>query len=508
MNKVALVPAVLAGVVVGVVAGAALTWLLVPQLGLSGAGNQSSEPQPLYWVAPMDPNYRRDKPGKSPMGMDLIPVYAEDEAGQGEGPGTITISPEVVNNLGVRTATAHSGVLLTEIHTVGYVQYNQDKLIHVHPRVQGWVEKLYVKAEGDPVAKDQPLYDLYSPELVNAQEEYLLALERNNQRLISAAHDRLKALQINEATIRQLRERRRVSQTITLYSPQKGVVDNLNIREGFFIQPGTTVMSIGALDEVWVEAEVFERQASLVQVGAEVTMTLDYLPGRSWSGKVDYVYPTLDKQTRTIKLRMRFANPDAALKPNMFAQVMIHARTDSSNVLIPREALIRTGKSDRVVLALGGGRFKSIEVKVGRMAEERVEILEGLAPGETVVTAAQFLLDSESSKTSDFKRMHHEEPPSTDAEADRRADVMGVINGVDVDNRVLNISREAIPKWGREAATMDFDVAQSVDMTALRPGMQIHFEFEITPDWSFVVTQVHVLEQGTQQGTQQESSHD
>ena len=491
MNKFALLPAV----VVGAVVGASLTWLLLPQVAMDQTGgSESGEPKPLYWVAPMDPNYKRDQPGKSPMGMDLIPVYAEDSAGNDAGPGTVKISPEVVNNLGVRTAKAQSGVLLTEINTVGYVQYNQDALIHIHPRVQGWVEKLYVKAEGDPVEKGQPLYDLYSPELVNAQEEYLLALDRNNKRLISAAHDRLKALQISEDTINQLRNKRRVSQTVTLYSPQKGVVDNLNIREGFFIQPGTTVMSIGALDEVWVEAEVFERQASLVKVGAEVTMTLDYLPGREWNGKVDYVYPTLDEKTRTIKLRMRFSNPDGELKPNMFAQVEIHALSESSNVLIPREALIRTGKTDRVVLALGDGRFKSINVKVGRIAEERVEILDGLQADEEVVTAAQFLLDSESSKSSDFKRMHHEELGDGSGAMDKTADVIGVINSVDRKNRILNISRDAIPKWGREPATMDFDVAKSVDMSQLKPGIQIHFVFEITEDWSFVVTQIHVLD--------------
>ena len=190
MNKLALSIAWLVG---GIAVGALMTWQLMPK---SSGGDMaaSDEPKPLYWVAPMDPNYKRDQPGKSPMGMDLIPVYAEDSSAGDAGPGTISISPEVVNNLGVRTQPAASGTLHTEINTVGYVQYNQDALIHIHPRVQGWVEKLHVKAEGDPVTRGQPLYDLYAPELVNAQEEYLLALDRNNQRLIKAAHDRLEAL--------------------------------------------------------------------------------------------------------------------------------------------------------------------------------------------------------------------------------------------------------------------------------------------------------------------------
>ena len=485
MNKLTMVVSVLAGAF----AGAVLSWLLLAKTTGDTADNSTGEPSPLYWVAPMDPNYKRDQPGKSPMGMDLIPVYADSEKDIDSGPGTISISPEVVNNLGVRTQQAVSGTLLSEIRTVGYVQYNQDALIHIHPRVQGWVEKLYLKAEGDPVTEGQPLYDLYSPELVNAQEEYLLALDRNNQRLISAARDRLKALQLSDSTLKALRQKRRVSQTVTMYSPQNGVVDNLNIREGFFIQPGTTVMSIGALDEVWVEAEVFERQASLVQEGEAVTMTLDYLPGREWNGEVDYVYPTLDEKTRTIKVRMRFANSGGELKPNMFAQVTIHARTDSSNVLIPREALIRTGRTDRVVLAMGDGRFKSVNVKVGRQAEKRVEILQGLAAGERVVTSAQFLLDSESSKSSDFKRMYHEDQDA----AAPQAEVMGVIKQVDQATRTLTIAREAIPKWNRAAATLDFIAAEHIDLTALKPDMPIHFSFRITTDREFVVDEIHIM---------------
>ena len=208
------------------------------------------EKKPLYWVAPMDPNYRRDKPGKSPMGMELTPVYAEGGASSKDNPGTITISPDVVNNLGVRTAVAERRSMHTEITTVGYVQYDEDQLIHVHPRVEGWVEKLYVKAAGDPVEKGQPLYTLYSPQLVNAQEELVLAVNRDNTRLIAAAEIRLKALQIDKSLIDELKHKRVVKQTLTFYAPQSGVVDNLNIREGFFVKPGTTLMSVPRPDPI------------------------------------------------------------------------------------------------------------------------------------------------------------------------------------------------------------------------------------------------------------------
>lgn len=372
-------------------------------------GSQAAQKKPLYWAAPMDPNYRREKPGKSPMGMDLIPVYENDGDSTMRSPGTIFISPDVVNNLGVRTSLAQRRPLRTKITTVGYVQYDEDQLVHVHPRVEGWIEKLHVKAAGDPVEKGQPLYELYSPQLVNAQEELVLATNRNNARLITAAEERLKALQIDETLIEALKRGGSVEQRLIFYAPQTGVVDNLNIREGFFVKPGTTLMSVGTLDKVWVEAEVFERQAVLVEVGLPVTMTLDYLPGQRWLGKVNYVYPALDPKTRTVRVRLRFANPEGLLKPNMFAQIAIHATAGDDVLVIPKEAVIRTGEQDRVVVALGEGRFKSVTVELGRLNEKFAEIRHGLKEGEPVVTSAQFLLDSESSKTSDFRRMDHAE---------------------------------------------------------------------------------------------------
>jgi len=370
------------------------------------------EKKPIYWVAPMDANYRKDKPGKSPMGMDLVPVYGDNAKEADEGIGTIRVSPNVINNLGVRTTVASYKPLHTQINTVGYVTYDEDKLVHIHPRVEGWIEKLHVKAIGDPIEKGQPLYEIYSPELVNAQEELLLALDRKNTRLISAAKNRLISLQLPKSAIAKLKKTNKVQQTIIFYAPQKGVVENLNIREGFFVKPGSTLMSIGDLSEVWVEAEVFERQVVQVKTGTPVTMTLDYVPGKSWQGQVDYIYPTLDAKTRTVKVRVRFKNYNGEFKPNMFAQIIIHTTENKSALLIPKEALIRTGSQDRVVLALGEGRFKSVAVIVGRFDSKNVEILKGLNDGEKVVSSAQFLLDSESSKSSDFKRMHYDSSAS------------------------------------------------------------------------------------------------
>lgn len=399
-------------ILLGAAAGLVLMWFYQGSGLQGGEGMAEAAPaKPLYWAAPMDPDYRRDSPGKSPMGMDLLPVYASDRGGAG----IVEIAPEVVNNLGVRTVSVAYARLQPNIRTVGYVQYDQDRLVHIHPRVDGWIEKLYVKAAGDPVEKGQPLYALYSPQLVGAQEELLLALARGNEPLVRAARNRLLALQLGEAFIEQLKRERKVQQTVIFRAPQDGVVDNLNIREGFYVAPNTTLMSIAALDEVWVEAEVFERQAASVKVGLPVSMTLEYLPGQQWQGTVDYVYPSLDEKTRTLRVRLRFANQRGDLRPNMYAQVKIHTDGGEPALLVPQEALIRTASQERVVIALGEGRFKSVLVESGRRDSASVEILGGLSEGDTVVVSAQFLLDSESSRTSGFLRLTP--PPESDASA-------------------------------------------------------------------------------------------
>ena len=482
-------------IILGMIIGGIITFGAYTVLTPSGSEQMTSaasaEKEPLYWVAPMDANYKRDKPGKSPMGMDLVAVYDDGGKGPDEGEGTIRISPDVVNNLGVRTSTASYKSLHTEINTVGYVTYDEDNLVHIHPRVQGWIDKLHVTAIGDPVKKGQSLYEIYSPELVNAQEEFLLALDRNNKRLISAAKNRLTALQLPKSAIAELEKTKKVQQRITFYAPQNGVVENLKIREGFFVKPGSTLMSIGDLSEVWVEGEVFERQAGQVKTGTPVTMTLDYLPGKTWKGQVDYIYPTLDAKTRTVKIRLRFKNENGDFKPNMFAQLAIHTTGDESALLIPKEALIRTGNQDRVVLALGEGSFKSVAVRVGRYDSESVEILEGLSEGEKVVSSAQFLLDSESSKSSDFKRMNHDHSESNDA-APSSVWVSAQVQSLMADHKMLTLTHEPIPEWDWPEMTMDFIATDSVDFSQLNEGLSLHVEVTKTSSGDYQISNIHV----------------
>ena len=359
----------------------------------------------LYWVAPMDANYRRDKPGKSPMGMDLIPVFANKNAATGENAGAISISPTVVQNLGVRTQQAELSRLWRGIDTVGYVDYDESKVSHIHLRTEGWIEKLAVESEGDRFKKGEFLFDVYSPKLVNAQEELVTALSSGNKGLIRASKERLSALGISATQIKKLQKTKKVKQRISIYAPQDGVVSDLPVREGMFVKPSMKVMTLGDLSSVWLLAEVFERQSAWVEVGQLAEVSLSYLPGKTWQGKVEYIYPSLDPKTRTLKVRLRFENPGEQLKPNMYAHVKIFGGAKENTIVIPLEGLIRTGREERVIIALGEGRFEARQVLAGIESGNYVEIIKGVKAGENIVISGQFLIDSEASMRGSLRRM-------------------------------------------------------------------------------------------------------
>lgn len=467
--------------VIGLAVGAALVWLSRPDTGTT----PDPVAKPLHWVAPMDPNYKRDQPGKSPMGMDLIPVYADKDTEQA--PGKVRISPEVVNNLGVRTAAVQRGRLNSSVHTVGYVQYDENRQTQISPRVEGWIEKLYVRAEGDPVSRSEPLYAIYSPVLVNAQQEYLLAHRRKNAALITAATDRLSALQVSESAIRRLRDSGRAARTITVTAPQSGVIDHMRVREGMYVSPGMSLMSVSSLEHLWVIGEVFERESALVETGDPVSLSFDYLPGQKWEGSVQYIYPSLNEKTRTAQVRVHLENPDGALKPGMLAQLHIDTGESNEALLLPREALIRTGKQNRVVLALGDGKFRSVAVEVGRISPMYVEVLAGLRQGDLVVNSAQFLIDSESSKTSDFKRMT--QATDTDPVADS-VWVQARVEGVMIDHVMVTLAHPAIDAWQWPAMTMDFPATANVDIQSLQVGSTRRVQLSRSGDNDHVLSDV------------------
>lgn len=388
---------------------------LIPHLGRKGAPDtveaapaKPAEKKILYWVAPMDPNYQRDAPGKSPMGMDLIPVYAEE--GAAEDDTAIKISPSVVNNLGVRTALVQRQNLERRVDTVGYVGFDETKITHIHLRTDGWVERLLVKSEGEHVENGQLLFQYYSPTLVNAQEEFLQGVESGNKRVVNASEQRLISLGMSEQQIKQLIKTKDVQNLVSIYAPQHGIVSKLSIREGMRVKPEMDIMTLANLKSVWLQTAVFERQADWIMLGGRAEARLPHLPGEVWKGKVDFIYPTLDAKTRTLQVRLQFDTPDKRIKPNMYAKVVIFAPPKENILTIPREAVIRSGRGERVVLALGEGRFKSRAIRTGMESEGMLEVLAGLESGEKVVTSAQFLIDSQASLKGSLDRM--EGPPT------------------------------------------------------------------------------------------------
>jgi len=365
----------------------------------------------LYYEAPMDKNFRRDKPGQSPMGMDLVPVYADE---QGMDADALWINAAVENNIGVRTDRAIRADLAREVSTVGFIAIDEELSTHVHVRTSGWIEKLHRKTVGESVRKGELIFSLYSPDLVNAQAEYIQAIRLKQISLKNASAERLKSLGMMDSQIKEVEASGKVKQLIEIRAPQDGVITALMVGEGMFISPSETVFSLADLTEVWVQVEVFEGQSDWVKKGQMARMTLPFLPGESWSGTVDYVYPIVDPVSRTVQVRLSFENARGRLKPNMYGEISIDAAPALDVVSIPREALIRTGKTDRVVLALGGGRYRPAEVVAGRETGDRVEIKQGLSAGETVVVSGQFLLDSEASINGAFLRLMNAGPDEGD----------------------------------------------------------------------------------------------
>ena len=428
----------------------------------------------LYWVAPMDANYRRNEQGKSPMGMDLVPVYEEE----GEG-SAVKISPSVVQNMGVRTSAVKYGRLWRRIDTVGYVNYDEDRMSHIHLRTDGWIEKLFVKSEGDTVRKGDVLFLLYSPTLVNAQEEFLQSLRVGNKSLRDASRDRLIALGISQDQINDLVKTRKAQQLLKFYASQDGIMTELKVREGMYVKPATEVMMLADLSTVWLIAEVFESQANWVKVGQQAEVNLKYLPGREMKGKVEYVYPTLNSKTRTLKVRLRFDNPDFVLKPNMYADVTIFGGAKKDLLYIPREALIRTGQQTRVILESGNGRYESREVSVGIESGEAIEIVGGLHEGEKVVTSGQFLIDSEASLKASLSRMKSVEAEQVSHQV---ISAHGVIKKLKPDEHKVNLTHDPIPELKWPSMTMDFDLSSDASLKGLKEGDMVMFELMEMPD--------------------------
>jgi Cu(I)/Ag(I) efflux system membrane fusion protein len=355
--------------------------------------------KPLYYRNPMDPNRRSSVPMKDEMGMDYVPVFADTTGGE------VRISAAVVNNLGVRTEAAVKGRLDRRVETVGYVGFDERKVQQVRPRAEGWVQGLAVRAMGEPVRAGQLLFTLYSPMLESAQQEYLDAQKIGNRELIDASRDRLRALGLDSGTAARLGKSGRPAGRVPFYAPISGVVTALEVQEGAMVTPEMAVMTITELGSLWVIAEVPESQAAGLSVGTSAEIRFPSLPGEPVAGRVEYVYPELNMETRTVRARITLDRPPVAIRPNMLASVSLAGAAGDEVVNVPRSALIRSGKAERVVVALGEGRFVARNVTAGAESGDRVAIRDGLAEGERVVTSGQFLLDSEANLRSGLDRL-------------------------------------------------------------------------------------------------------
>ncbi|MCG7586677.1 efflux RND transporter periplasmic adaptor subunit [Photobacterium sp. OFAV2-7] len=476
--------------VLALAVGSALGYYIATETHSVGeqAATSTSSNEPLYWVAPMDPNYKRDKPGKSPMGMDLIPVYEEDLAGGNkEQAGTVSISPAVENSLGVKTTQVNVQNLEPKIDTVGYVSFDESQLWQINSRISGWIQKLNVDAIGEKVNKGDVLFEVYSPDLVRAQEELLNAKRIGKAVLVKGAKERLASLGVDNSQINEVLRRGKAKRNIAIKAPANGVIATLSVRNGAYLSPQQTVISGGSLDNVWVDAEIFERQAHWIKSGTYADMRIDALPGKQWQGEVDYVYPILDPQTRTLRVRLKFPNPDGELKPNMFASLTMVPRSNDTVIAVPDQAVIRTGNMTRVVLALGEGKYRSTRIETGRVAGGMVEVLKGLTAQDSVVTSAHFMLDSESSQSADLSRIAGTKPIETNQ---KTVNATGVIRNVMANHKMLTIEHAPIEQWSWPAMTMDFTVGDSSNLSQLKNGQSVDFILEKSSDGKFVVSRV------------------
>lgn len=368
-----------------------------------------------YWTCAMHPEVRRDAPGNCPIcGMTLIEKRDESTATAapaGEaGAGIVQIDPRMAQNLGVRTAAVTRGAFAHSFDAVGAVEVDERLLFAAESRAEGWVEQLNVRAVGDPVRKGQTLAGVYSPELYSAQEELLLAARSKDAGLIEASRQRLLLLGMYEAQVDAVMASGRAERRVHVVAPSAGVIMELNAREGQKVVPGMPIARIADLSRVWVTIEVPESLASWVKPQGRAEARLAALPGRAFDGQVDYVYPGLDTATRTVRARLVFANRDGALKPGMYANVAILAGTQQNALLVPTEAVIRTGRRTVVIVAEDAGRFRPAEVTLGPEHEGTIVILAGLEEGQQVVTSGQFLIDSEASLRGAYQRLEGEAP--------------------------------------------------------------------------------------------------
>jgi Cu(I)/Ag(I) efflux system membrane fusion protein len=429
----------------------------------------SDGPDILYWVAPMDANFRQPGPGKSPMGMDLVPVFAGQEP-SGD-PAEVTLSAAEINAIGVRTAIAQTAEISHRIETVGFVGYDDHLTSHIHTRVDGWVEVLNVRAVGDPVREGDVLFEMFSPLIGASSAELVRAIDAGDQRIIEGARGKLRSHGMSDAQIAQIEATREPARNIDVLASQDGVVISLEAADGMFLQPGVRAVSVTDLRAVWLIVDVFERDIARMTDDMRAVARFEHLNGRTFEGVVDYVYPELDPETRTLPVRLRFDNSEGLLRPNMFGNVSLIPNQTRMALTVPTEAIIRTGSAERIILKTGEGTFKPRLITTGLRDNfgegGRTEVVQGLAPGEEVVASAQFLIDSESALSAGLMRM-----APTDAAPARGT---GVLIALNAETRMATIEHGALEALDWPAMTSEFPLRVDIVLDRLVVGQQVAF---------------------------------
>ena len=481
------------------------------------AQNQGAR-QPLYWVAPMDANYRRDEPGLSPMGMPLIPVY---EAGD-----TITVPASIQQNLGVRTAVVVRQDFTPIIDAVAYTGWDESGIEVLYTRAEGWLEVLNMASVGDSVQAGDVLYELFAPNLVSVQREYLTARESGNLTLTAVAKDRLRALGFTEEQVATLDRTSAVRNRLEVRARRDAVITHINVRPGNYVQPSTPIATLASLDKVWLETEVFESETSWIEVGRAAIVSFAAFPGEIWNTSIAYIYPNLEATTRSLRLRMIVDNADHRLLPNMFASVQIASKPRLHVLTVPREAVIRAGAGNRVISALGEGRFQPRVVRTGVVSGGKIEIISGLNEGDVVVTSGQFLLDSEANGEQAFARlsasddsaesqagMNMDMPavrsPNVEADSDANNSEVTDANSADpifgtsgvvrqvVAGSTVTIAHQPVEALGWPSMTMAFQIPSQMNIGDLAVGDAVMFEFVQTAQGGYQLTMI--MPQGDRQ---------
>lgn len=388
--------------------GAGIGHFVVPAKRGADAVGDMAERKPIYFRNPMNPLVTSPIPAKDSMGMDYIPVYAQEDVV--DVAGTVKINPVVQNNIGLRTALAERRSMSRTIRTVGRVDYDEQKIVRLHPKVEGWIKHIRVDKTGQPVAYDEILLDIYSPKIVATQQEYLLALKnyealkdspfqdirRGAEELVSSSRARLRLFDVPEHQIKELEQTHTVKESVHIHAPAGGTVLSIGARQGQYVTPATEIYQIVDLTTVWVYADIFEYELPWIREGDRVEMTLTSLPGQVLKGNVAYIYPYAESATRTTKVRLVFDNLDLLLRPEMFSDVSIHSQEKADLVVVPAEAVVRSGEYEQIFVMKEEGVFEPRKVTLGVESSGSVAVLEGVQEGERVVVSAQFLIDSES----------------------------------------------------------------------------------------------------------------